>query len=466
MSRCRAEPVADSFDVIVVGGRCAGSPLAALLARQGLSVAVIERAAFPKDTLSTHIFQAPAINFLRRLGVLERVRQTGARMCSRVDLRQEDFRGSFDVALRPGDDGAFMSVRRFVLDPILLDAAAAAGAETLMSTSVVGLIRDGNRVAGVRTASHGTERTLRATLVVGADGRNSTLATLAGARKYNVTPSQRFGYWRFFADADPGADPPLIYHRWEGRFVIAMPTDAGLYQVILLPDTTFLSEFRKDREAAFMSHARACGPVAATLRGAHAEEKMLGMLRFESFLREASGRGWVLVGDAGHFKDPAPGQGISDAFRQVEALAPVVVRAINEAPQTLDEELQAWAKWRDRDAAEHYWLAADFGAAGRAPATVTEATRRLYEAGRTEELGDVFLHRRRPSKVFAPPLVIRATAAALRRPGADRGRVLREARQLVTTDSRRRRLNRRPEFVALEAHRDAGETEVAEEAAA
>ena len=68
--------MADKFDVIVVGGRCAGSPLATLLAREGLRVAVVERAGFPKDTLSTHIYQAPAINFLKRLGVFEKVLET------------------------------------------------------------------------------------------------------------------------------------------------------------------------------------------------------------------------------------------------------------------------------------------------------------------------------------------------------------------------------------------------------
>ena len=66
--------MADKFDVIVVGARCAGSPLATLLARAGLKVAVVERAAFPKDTLSTHIFQAPAIRpaaWNRRANVYE-----------------------------------------------------------------------------------------------------------------------------------------------------------------------------------------------------------------------------------------------------------------------------------------------------------------------------------------------------------------------------------------------------------
>jgi 2-polyprenyl-6-methoxyphenol hydroxylase-like FAD-dependent oxidoreductase len=78
--------MAERFDVVVVGARCAGSPLAALLARQGMRVVVVERATFPSDTLSTHIFQAHALGFLDRLGVIERVRATGACFMDRVDI--------------------------------------------------------------------------------------------------------------------------------------------------------------------------------------------------------------------------------------------------------------------------------------------------------------------------------------------------------------------------------------------
>jgi hypothetical protein len=192
---------------------------------------------------------------------------------------------------------------------------------------------------------------------------------------------------------------------------------------------------------------------------------MFGLLKFECFFRESAGPGWALVGDAGHFKDPAPGQGISDAFRQAEALAPVIVRALHDGDGELDASVAAWARWRDRDAAEHYWLAADFGAAGRAPAAAVEVTRRLYEQNRAAELGDVFMHRGKPSGVFTPPVVFRAAVAAMRRPAADRAQILREVRDLIATDTRRRRLNRRPEFVPLIEHRDAGETEVPEEVA-
>ena len=453
----------DRFDVIVVGGRCAGSPLAALLARQGLKVAVVERARFPKDTLSTHIFQAPAINFLRRLGVSGSLRETDAQAYSKVDLRQEDFRCTFEIDQRPGDEGAFMSVRRFVLDPILLEAAADAGAEVLMSSSVIGLHRDGGRVAGVTLSSEGADRTLQARLVVGADGRNSTVAELAGARKYNVVPGQRFGYWSFFENADPGPEPSLIYHRWAGRYVIAMPADAGLYQVIMLPEMSFLPEFREDREAAFMAHARACSPVGEALTEAHRTGKMFGILKYECFFREASGPGWALVGDAGHFKDPAPGQGIGDAFRQAEALAPVIVGAIHDSNAALDAAVRDWARWRDVDAAEHYWLAADFGAPTPTPSVLVEVTRQLHAQGRASELGDVFQHRRKPSAVVTPPLLLKAAASAMRRPGAERGQIVRDVRALIATDSRRRRLNRKPEFVSSALHRDAGETEVREE---
>src|SRR5947209_3318676 len=142
--------MSERFDVVVVGARCAGSPLATLLARQGVRVAVVERARFPRDTLSTHVFQAPGINALDRLGVLERARATGAPCLRRVDFRQGEFQTRMAFPMRPGDSGGFMSVRRFVLDPLLAEAAAEAGAEVMMAANATGLLRRNGRVIGVR----------------------------------------------------------------------------------------------------------------------------------------------------------------------------------------------------------------------------------------------------------------------------------------------------------------------------
>ena len=148
----------DDFDVVIVGARCAGSPLAALLARQGVKVTLVERATFPRDTLSTHIFQADALAFLDRLGITEQLRATGAPFISRLDSRAEDFRWSMDIPRRVGDVGGSASIRRFLgLDPILAEAAEESGAQVRMATAVIGLVKDGGRVTGVRVSSNGSE---------------------------------------------------------------------------------------------------------------------------------------------------------------------------------------------------------------------------------------------------------------------------------------------------------------------
>ena len=61
------------WDVIVVGARTAGAPLAMLLARAGLRVLLVDRTAFPSDTLSTHQMQVPAAARLARWGLLDTI---------------------------------------------------------------------------------------------------------------------------------------------------------------------------------------------------------------------------------------------------------------------------------------------------------------------------------------------------------------------------------------------------------
>jgi hypothetical protein len=262
------DPVGREFDVVVVGARCAGSPLAALLARAGLSVALVERARFPRDTLSTHTFQSAALAFLQRLGVLSAVRATGAPVVNHLDLRQGEFRARVPWPRLPGEAGGVLSVRRLLLDPILMEAARDAGAEVWMGAKVTALVRDCGRVTGVRVARDGPAQALQARLVVGADGRNSTIAQLAGSRRYNLTVNERFMYWSFFVGADPGAEPTVILHRWSGNFVVAIPADSGLYLVLALPELSELPRFRHSLKESYLEYVRRCGPVAHALSGA------------------------------------------------------------------------------------------------------------------------------------------------------------------------------------------------------
>jgi flavin-dependent dehydrogenase len=67
----------DRYDAIVVGARCAGSPVAMLLARKGYDVLVVDRATFPSDTISTHLVHPPGVAALKRWELLDRLVATG-----------------------------------------------------------------------------------------------------------------------------------------------------------------------------------------------------------------------------------------------------------------------------------------------------------------------------------------------------------------------------------------------------
>jgi flavin-dependent dehydrogenase len=438
--------VTERFDVVVVGARCAGSPLAALLARRGVRVAVVERATFPSDTLSSHIFEADALAFLDRLGVTEQLRATGAPFVNRADMRIAGLRWMVDWPQRAGDVGGVASIRRFLLDPILATAAEEAGAEVRMATTVTGLIKDAGRVAGVRVVHGGREAELRAKLVVGADGRSSTVAKLCGARTFNATSNQRFAYWSFFEGADLGPEPRIVAHRWDDRLILACPADSGLYGVGCMPDLAELGRFRRDLEGSLLDHARSCEPVAAVLRGARRVGKVLGAVRWGCYFRQASGAGWVLVGDAGHFKYPAVGRGIGDAFRQVDALAPTIAAALDDGPDALDEAMARWGRSRDRDFAEHYWLAQDMGKAGPVPEVGVEVLRELLHRGEMRQFMDLFNHRADPSKVLSRTRGLRAAGRLLARAGDERRALLRGVGELVAEDARRRLRRRRPAY--------------------
>ena len=308
----------DRYDVVVVGARCAGAPLAALLARGGARVALVERASFPSDTLSSHLFEADALAFLDRLGVSGALRATGAPTVDRTDARVEDVHLRIELPQRAGDVGGMASVRRHLLDPILAAAAEEAGAVLRTSANVTGILQERGRVVGVRVADASGETELRTRLVVGADGRHSTVAKLCGARRYNVTPNRRLLYWAYFEGVDGGPEPTFLSHRWSDRFILAIPSDSGLHQVLIWPEKHERARFGEDVDAAFVEHARACAPVAELLSGARQVGKVLGAVSWEGFFREAAGPGWVLCGDAGHFKSPGPGRGIGDAFIQAE----------------------------------------------------------------------------------------------------------------------------------------------------
>jgi flavin-dependent dehydrogenase len=440
----RRRPASERFDVIVVGARCAGSPLATLLARAGLKVAVVEQATFPAQTLSSHLMEADGLLFLQRLGVLDAVEQTGVRFMNHVDTRLNEFRVVTRFPLRFDDLGGAAFLRRHLLDAILADAAAQAGADVRMDSTVVEVLWDSGRVCGVRAQSRRAETRLYAPLVVGSDGRTSTIAYMCGARKYNAYPNERSYYFTFFEGASPAYDDLFVFHRWKDRMVWAGPADSGLYLVGVSPEGHERDYFRRNAEAGLLAHMRACDTTARALADARIATKIFGIAKFDGYFRQATGPGWVLAGDAGHFKDPALGRGIGDAFMQVEELAPAIVSGLDGSGAGLDATLRRWAEWRDARFEGHYWLATNLGRAGTFPTMIPEVVQRLKEQGRLDEFFDLFSHRARYDDVFPLRDMGTATVRRMRSRNIRRGALVREAATLMAREPRRQWVQRFP----------------------
>ncbi|MEU6853964.1 NAD(P)/FAD-dependent oxidoreductase [Actinacidiphila alni] len=443
----------EHFDVIIVGARCAGSPLATLLARAGLKVVVVEQATFPREVLSSHLMEADGLLFLKRLGVLDQVEKTGVRFMRRADTKLNDFHVVSQFPLRFDDVGGATFLRRHLLDMILHEASVEAGADVRMATKVVELIWERGRVAGVRAQHDGRETELRAPLVVGADGRNSTVAYMVGSRKYNVVPNERSYYFTFFEGADPSSDDTFVFHRWGDRMVWAGPADNGLYLVGVSPEGHEREYFRRNTEEGLLAHMRACEPTAKALADAKIATKISGIVKFEGYFRQSAGPGWVLVGDAGHFKDPSAGRGIGDAFRQVERLAPAIVAALGRAGAGVselgqDETLRLWSQWRDERFAGHYWLANILGEAGALPSAVPEALRGMVDRGEIGRFLDLYHHRSKYYEVFPLTDMAGITAKMLLSGKHKRLPLIRETVKLLAREPRRRWINRHPQLVS------------------
>lgn len=407
------------FDAIVVGARCAGAPLAAMLARAGLRVCLVDKDRFPSDALSTHGIQPTGVQVLERLGVLDTLLELAPPIL-RLRMRFDDADvPAADVVALTGSPG--LSVRRIVLDEILVNAAAASGAEVRLQTAVTGLAWDGGRVAGVTTSAG----ELRAPLVVGADGTRSAVARLVGAREYHPTPNGRVFMWAYYA-ADPTGGEMWIGKVGDHTF-LGMPTDGGLSLVGVCPSIERRDEVRADRETVFEAGLRAWPELHAGVDGARREGPLRTMANMHGFFRPAAGPGWALVGDAGHFKDPTPGQGIADALRQSEQLAATIVRALGGEAGGPDRALWGWWRWRDEDAWEMYWLAHEMGAAGPTPLLRREAQRRIAaDPERTAAMVKVLNHELRPSAAFTPGFALAIVTRALRQRRGERREILRE----------------------------------------
>lgn len=340
------------FDVVVVGARCGGSPLAMLLARAGHRVALVDRTTFPSDTMSTHFLWQRGAARLASWGLLDRLEARGCAPIQRI---------TFDVGpvqltgLGPPVDGVRTTYcpRRTALDSLLVEAAVDAGAELIEGFVVGDVLWSEGRAVGVTGHVRGsTTNRLDARVVVGADGLHSTVADRVGAAAYRCVPPLTCVYYSYWSGLPR---QPAAFHARAGRLVLVWPTNDDLTCIYVGWPRDELPVVRRDLAASFHEALELVPGLSETVAAGTRVQRFTGTGDLPNLYRTSAGPGWALLGDAGHHKDPSTGMGMSDAFLAADLLAGALHDGLAGA-RALDTALGDYQAQRDERTANGFQL--------------------------------------------------------------------------------------------------------------
>jgi 2-polyprenyl-6-methoxyphenol hydroxylase-like FAD-dependent oxidoreductase len=313
------------YDVIVVGGRIAGASTALLLARSGVRVILLDRDRHGSDTVSTHGLMRGGVLQLSRWGVLPDVVAAGTPPVRDVVFHYADGKKvSVAIRSRAGVD-ALYAPRRHLLDRLLVDAAAAAGAEIAHQSTVTALLRDTTgRVSGVRVRGRRSKSIgLHASWTIGADGVRSTVAAEARAPVTWQGRTASAILYRYFTGL------PTEGYEWAYGDAAALgliPTNDATCVFVSTTPAQMRSLRRDGAGRAFGTLLSSAAPgLVDRVAAATPVSPMRGWAGLAGYLRHCWGAGWALVGDAGYFKDPITTHGMTDALRDAELLADAVL---------------------------------------------------------------------------------------------------------------------------------------------
>ena len=297
----------NSYDAIVVGARCAGSPTAMLLARKGYRVLVVDRASFPSDTVSTHFDPRPGRRGAEPLGT--------PRPGDRVGLPA---RRHLLVRLRPRHDQRARRGRTTASRPRTRRAARCSTRSSSTRPRRAGAeVREHFTARGGRrsrtapsSASAGTAKTARsvverARVVIGADGRNSHVAKAVEPEQYNEKPMLMWAYYTYWSGLPVDGFSTTVR---PDRGWAAFPTNDGLTLLVVGWPNAEATAYKSDVEANYLKTLELAPEFAERMRGAKREARFAGGA-VPNFFRKPYGPGWALVGDAGYTKDPITARG-------------------------------------------------------------------------------------------------------------------------------------------------------------
>jgi flavin-dependent dehydrogenase len=374
------------FDVLILGAGPAGAATAIRAARAGLSVTLVDRARFPRDKPCSEYMSPETVRHLGALGVLEELEGSGGIPIAGTTVtgpRGSALTGLFAKAGTPFRSTG-LSLRRSVLDAVMVAGARRAGAEVLEEHTVTDLLYDRGTVAGaaVRTAN-GAIRLLHARLTVGADGLRSIVARRIGQRRHGF-PS-RLAFVAHVAGV-PGLTNRAELHVTAEGYAGVNPVGGGLANIALVVPARTASAARGDATAFALAALDRIPGVRDRVRSDQIVRPFLVTGPFAARSRRVVTDGALLVGDAADFFDPFTGEGICAALRGAELAAETAIDVLASGDAPSAARLAPYAARRRTEFLGKWAIERMIGWAMLAPRLFDRAVERIERRGMSHTL--------------------------------------------------------------------------------
>jgi 2-polyprenyl-6-methoxyphenol hydroxylase-like FAD-dependent oxidoreductase len=318
--------MADASEVVVVGGGIGGASLAFALADAGVGVTVLEASTEFADRVRGESMQAWGVKEARDLGVEQVLLDAGAHISTvwRQYMEGAGDVGDIPMAMMVPDIPGSLNLRHPDACQALLDAAADVGA------TVVRGVRDVVLAAGspptVTYARNGQENELRSTLVVGADGRASTVRRQAGITLDRQEPISYIA--GLLVEGLDGVPDDHDVVAGEGDvFFLVFHQGAGRARVYLCTGSSGQHRFagRTGTEQFLAACSVSCYPWSEQVMAATPAGPCATYAGDDTWTDTPFADGVVLIGDAAGHNDPIIGQGLSIALRDARVVRDLIL---------------------------------------------------------------------------------------------------------------------------------------------
>ena len=308
-----------TYDAIIVGAGPGGATAAAFMAEQGLRVLLLDKDRFPRDKVCGDAISGKSVEVLHRLGVVECLKQAGSQGSWGITFGAPSG-DTVDIPFTPAYDPdappTFVCPRK-TFDHILLERALAAGADLLQEAAVEDLLWENGQVVGVQIKRAPHPESLRAPLVVGADGAYSVVARRLGMAQ--LRPKHYAGGLRAYYEGVTGFHERhfMEIHFIDGHtpgYLWIFPLGHGRANV----GVGMLSHALKKRRVRLKALLE-MGVAHPLFRDRFRQARRVGPVKgwglpLGSKPRPMAGGGWLLIGDAASLIDPFTGEGIGNAM--------------------------------------------------------------------------------------------------------------------------------------------------------